>query len=267
MAEIYRHFSRIAPRYRRVRTTDSQLISYLAAKLKNSTEIIAADVGCGTGRYDVSLFEAFGDRLRLFCLDQNANMLRELIRNLKSHRINRFQALRASAGDLPLFANSLDNIFTFNAVHHFRLFAFLGEAARVLKSAGHLFIYTRLRSQNRRNIWGQFFPRFHEKEIRLYELDELMKMMEKTPALDLAAVKKFKYQRTANLEWLVAQARHHHYSTFYLYGKQEFEEALQEFQENIVSHFEDPNHVSWVDENIMFVAQKNVCGNNDLPSV
>jgi hypothetical protein len=31
-----------------------------------------------------------------------------------------------------------------------------------LKGAGRLFIYTRLRSQNRRNIWGRFFPRFHE---------------------------------------------------------------------------------------------------------
>jgi hypothetical protein len=54
--------------------------------------------------------------------------------------------------------NSLDAMVTFNAIHHFILSDFLGETSRVLQDNGHLFICTRLRSQNERDIWGRFFP-------------------------------------------------------------------------------------------------------------
>ena len=62
----------------------------------------------------------------------------------------------------------------------------------------------------------------------------------------------------AKLEWLITQATHHHYSTFYLYDEKEFEEALNKFQTNITHHFKDPNNIIWDNENIMLVIRKNI---------
>ena len=50
---------------------------------------------------------------------------------------------------------------------------FLQEASKTLKDGGYVFVYTRLKSQNARNIWGCFFPKFTEKEKRLYDLSNV----------------------------------------------------------------------------------------------
>jgi len=254
MRRINHHFSRIAHKYKDIRATDSLPLSFIKKKLENLTEIDAVDVGCGVGRYDVKLFQYLGERLSLACIDYNENMLNELTENLKGHKIRNFKAIRALASALPLSANSFDSIFTFNAIHHFKLLDFLKEASRVLRNDGYFFIYTRLRSQNKRNIWGKYFPKFHEKETRLYELNELKEV----PILNLESVEYFRYRRMAKLEWLVTQAKNYHYSTFLLYDEREFEEALKRFSKNIAREFKDPDKIIWNDENIMLVIRKNV---------
>lgn len=258
MKGIHRHFSKIAHKYKDLRATDLEPILFIKKKLQNLTKIEAADVGCGAGRYDVELFHYLGERLYLTCIDANENMLNELTKNLKEHKIKNFKAIKASAIALPLAVNSLDAMVTFNAIHHFILPDFLGETSRVLKDKGYLFIYTRLRGQNRRNIWGRFFPQFCEKEKRLYELSELKEMLEKTPILRLESTEYFKYKRMAKLEWLITQTTHHHYSTFDLYDEKEFEETLKKFQGNIIHHFKNPDNIIWDDENIMLVIRKSV---------
>ena len=207
------------------------------------------------GRYDLELFHHLGDKLHLTCIDYNRSMLNELIQNLKEHKIKNFKAIKASSDGLPLADNSLDCIFTFNAIHHFKLLDFLKEASRVLRDNGYLFIYTRLRSQNKRNIWGKYFSKFNEKETRLYELNELEEILNET-TLRLESVEYFKYKRIVELEWLVAQAKNHHYSTFYLYDEKEFDESLKEFQENIARQFKKLDRITWNDENIMLVIEK-----------
>ena len=77
---------------------------------------------------------------------------------------------------------------SFNAIHHFSLQNFLKESSRVLKNNGKLFIYTRLRDQNARTIWGMHFPLFDKKENRLYELDEIKSVFEKDPNLNINTV-------------------------------------------------------------------------------
>jgi len=222
------------------------------------TKIEAADVGCGVGRYDIELFHYLGERLYLTCIDDNENMLNELTKNLQEHKIRNFKTMRVSASALPLAANSLDAMVTFNAIHHFVLSGFFGETSRVLQDKGYLFIYTRLRGQNRRNIWGRFFPEFCEKEKRLYELSQLREILAKIPILKLESTEYFKYKRMAKLEWLITQTTQHHYSTFDLYDKKEFEEALKKFQGNITHHFKNLGNIIWNDENIMLVIRKNV---------
>jgi ubiquinone/menaquinone biosynthesis C-methylase UbiE len=258
MKRIHHHFSRIAHKYEDLRTTDLEPILFIKKKLKHLAKIEAADVGCGGGRYDIELFHHLRKRLYLICIDYNKSMLNELIKNLKEHKVKNFKTINGSAMALPLAADSLDTVVTFNAVHHFEFLDFLNETSRVLRNNGYLFIYTRLRTQNKRNIWGRFFPRFHEKEKRLYELRELKEMLKKIPILRLESIEYFKYKRMAKLEWLIKQARHHHYSTFYLYETREFDEALGKFQDNITQHFRNLNSIIWNDENIMFVISKTI---------
>ncbi len=258
--KIHHHFSRVAHKYEDLRTTDLEPILSIKKKLQNLTKIEATDVGCGTGRYDIKLFHHLGDKLHLTCIDYNRYMLDEATKNLKEHKIKNFKTIKAPAKDLPLVDNSLNTVFTFNAIHHFRFLDFLKEAFRILSDNGYLFIYTRLRSQNKRNIWGIDFPRFCEKEKRLYELNELEKILNKIADLKLESLEYFKYKRTTTLEWLITQAKNHHYSTFSLYNKKEFKESLKEFQENIARNFKNLDRITWHDENLMLVIRKTAKG-------
>ncbi|MGB9125691.1 MAG: methyltransferase domain-containing protein, partial [Nitrosotalea sp.] len=156
---------------------------------------------------------------------------------------------------IPLQTDSLDCIMSFNAVHHFSLQNFLKESSIILKNNGKLFIYTRLRDQNARTIWGMHFPSFDKKENRLYELDELKSAFEKDPNLNINSVKFFEHHRVYPLEKLVEQAKNHHYSTFKFYKKYEFREALHRFVQNILNHYDDLDKISWKDQNTLLVIE------------
>lgn len=251
--KIHRHFSKIAPKYENLRTTDLEPIVFITNKLHHLPKIHIAKVGCGNGRYAVEFFRHLGNKCHIHCIDKNHSMLRHMEEQFRQYNIKNFQVIKSGAEKIPLGTDSIDSVVTFNAVHHFHLTKFLMEATRILKDNAQLFVYTRLRTQNARNIWGRYFPMFHEKETRLYELDELEEAIEKTPNLKLNSVQVFEYQRVSNLERLVEQARHKHYSTFSLYTKKEFEESLHKFKENILKNFEDPDSISWKDENVLLV--------------
>ncbi len=256
MKSIHHHFSRIARKYRILRTTDLEPILCIKKELQKLPKIKAADVGCGGGRYAVKLFQCLGDRLYLHCIDDNSKMLKQLDGYLAQHEIKNFQIREASAEDLPIEDDSLDCIFTFNAVHHFKLLGFLEEASRVLKNNGYLFVYTRSRSQNSENIWGKYFPLFNQKETRLYELNELKEILRKISKLKIQSVEYFKYKRVSSLDWLVEQAQNHHYSTFNLYTEEEFARSLDKFKQNLQLHFKDLKNIKWFDENILLVVRK-----------
>jgi len=251
------HFRKIAPLYKNLRTTDEEPITYIVHQLKSLTAIKAADIGCGTGRYTRLLFRHLQDKLtHIYGIDYNAKMLEQFNRRLVDDSIRVASTIRASAMRLPLSDESLNCIFTFNAVHHFALSEFLHEIVRILQDDGYLFVYTRLRSQNSRNAWGRFFPLFTSKETRLYEENELEKVITKIPGLKLQRTQTFKFNRKSSLERLNNQAKNHHYSTFELYSRNEFEIALNQFRDNLRDHFDDLNNIRWVDENILLVLKK-----------
>lgn len=258
MKNLHYHFSQVAREYSNLRTTDADPVIFIKGSLKTLPKIEAADVGSGSGRYDLEFFRNMGERLHLYCIDNNQKMLEQLREYLTRHRISNFETMTARADDLPLRDGSMDCVFAFNAVHHFRLRGFLSEASRVLKNRGFLFIYTRLSSQNSRNIWGKFFPLFSQKETRLYELAELRSMLTTVPALRIRSIEFFSYKRVSNLGRLVEQAMNYHYSTFCLYTKEEFERSLGKFKQNLTKQFKDLNNVSWVDENVLLVVTNEV---------
>ena len=249
---MYSHFSRVASRYRQVRTTDIEPIAFIGETLSGLPEVTAADVGCGDGRYNLLLFRHLNN-LHLTCIDINEYMLEEVLDYLTSHGITNFRTIKAHVDDIPLKDNSMDCILTFNAIHHFDFVKFIEKSDKVIKENGTIFIYTRLKSQNARSIWGQYFPLFSERETRLYELYEMEQWIQSVDSLRLEIAKPFKYKRNTTIEHLVEKVKARHYSTFSLYEEDELDEALKTFQENIRRQFQDTNQIEWFDENILLV--------------
>jgi len=253
---IYRHFSTVAPRYNDLRTTDPEPVELMASRLATHELVAAADVGCGTGRYGVELLRLLGDRVHVHFIDSNPGMLEQLRLHLEGLPAAMFSVSLSPAERLPLADRSLDCMLTFNAVHHFRLADFSREAAWSLRPGGLLFIYTRLRSQNERGVWGRYFPGFTDKERRLYEEQDLIQAISSTPALEVRDVTYFPFRRAASLEYLLERARNNHYSTFCFYEPQELERAAQEFRANLEASFGDLNAIEWTDENVMFTVER-----------
>lgn len=250
---MYDHFSHVASSYRQIRQTDTEPILFISEILKNFPHVHAADVGCGAGRYDLLLFQHVKN-LHLTCIDLNESMLQQVAAYLTHHHVSQFETLRANGNEIPLGKRSMDCVLTFNAVHHFDLVGFLENAVRVSKPGGKIFIYTRLRSQNARNVWGRHFPSFTEKETRLYEKDELEAAIRAVEGVRLERVKPFHYQRKATIAQLVERVRARHYSTFSLYAAEELNNALEVFQAKLKRSFHET--VEWVDENTLLVLDR-----------
>ncbi len=102
MRSINKHFSKIAPKYRELRNTDLEPIHCIKRTLKHLTDIEAADVGCGAGRYDISLFRSLKGRLYLHCIDSIQDMLNNLQSYLSENKISEFKIKQAYADDLPI---------------------------------------------------------------------------------------------------------------------------------------------------------------------
>lgn len=238
------HFRKIAPLYQSLRTTDEEPISYIVHQLESLAAIKAADIGCGTGRYTQLLIRQLRDKITfIYGIDYSAKMLGRFNRGFAEDEFRVTGTIKASAMALPLSDESLNCIFSFNAVHHFALLEFLHETARILQDGGYLFVYTRLRSQNSRSVWGRFFPLFLSKETRLYEEDQLKDSIARIPSLRLQETRTFQFNRKSNLERLSDQAENHHYSTLDLYSRSEFRKALNQFRDNLRDNFSDLNDI------------------------
>jgi ubiquinone/menaquinone biosynthesis C-methylase UbiE len=256
-SSAHEHFSEIAGVYRDVRTTDLEPILHIARKLRGISSVRAADVGCGAGRYDLKLFQHLGHKIEhLYCVDLTHRMLEQVKEYLARYRIRHFEVVRSAAPHLPFPPGHLNCLFSFNSIHHFDVFGFLREVSRVLEQGGRLFVYTRLRSQNSRNIWGRYFPLFCEKETRLYEFEELEMKIGAIPTLKIEHVQFFTYQRVSTLRRLLELARHRHYSTFSKYSSSEFQACLLRFEKNVRKNFNDLKNVKWTDENILLTIRK-----------
>ena len=249
---MYNHFRNISCIYNELRTTDLEPIIFICEKFQNRSNLKGADIGCGAGRYDLLLLKHLPE-LHLICGDVNEEMVKETTFYLESHGQNNFSVHCIDASNLHLPQGSLDFVSTFNAIHHFEPVRFLNQAREALKVGGYVFVYTRLKSQNMRNIWGCFFPGFSEKEDRLYSLSQIEKWIDKVESLALEAIHFFKFKRVLSLEELFSQAENRHYSTFSLYTEAEFDKALRSFKQKIKSNFADIGQVQWTDENVMIL--------------
>ena len=254
MKSMHEHFSAIADKYNDIRTTDHEPIEHIRTLLSNYERCTAIDVGCGPGRYALLLLQMM-PQLHLTCLDRSSKMIAETTRLMRGANICRFKAITANASELPLDLNSIDVVFTFNAIHHFNMPEFLPEARRILRNDGTILIYTRLPAQNEASIWGKYFPDFNMVERRLYSLDSIEALIRATPGLALDTIKLFRFDRVSSLERLIEKVRAGHYSTFRLYRKERLEECISEFRANVMSSFSDADHLRWTDGNVLLTVK------------
>lgn len=252
MEDMDKHFSAVSQKYNYVRTTDHEPIEYIRELVSNYRRCDAIDVGCGPGRYALLLLQLI-PQMHLTCIDRSSDMIQETTRLLHGANIDRFEAAIGDAGELPIKSDSIDVVFSFNAVHHFILPAFLREARRVLKKNGIIGIYTRLRSQNATSIWGKYFPEFNTVERRLYSLEELDAVIGSTSGLALDLIKFFRFERVDSLERLIERAKAGHYSTFKLYNEDRFDECISEFREKVMLKFSDTDQIRWIDGNVFLI--------------
>jgi 2-polyprenyl-3-methyl-5-hydroxy-6-metoxy-1,4-benzoquinol methylase len=248
---MYDHFSKVAPSYRDIRTTDIEPISVISGALRGLDEIRVADIGCGGGRYDLLLFQHV-ENLHLTCVDINESMLEQASDYLRSNQVTNFKTVQARAETFPLEDGSMDGLITFNAIHHSDFVRFVERAAQTVNpDSGRIFIYTRSTTQNSRNIWGEYFPGFAEQETRLHEIEEMEEMIQSADGVRLDTAISFKYGRMASLDELVEKALARHYSTFSLYDEDELDTAIEVFQRNIEDAFDDTDRIEWFDENVL----------------
>jgi ubiquinone/menaquinone biosynthesis C-methylase UbiE len=249
------HFSHVAKYYRHLRTTDMAPINFVKRNVVGRELRYVADIGCGAGRYSCHLLRHLDIR-HLLCIDASEKMLKANGEHLRMKRMLNYSLILSSAERIPLAGSTLDCVFAFNAIHHFNVAAFLKEAARILKTGGKVFVYTRLKAQNARNIWGMYFPSFLDKENRLYELDELVSVIRSIDGVGLESINEFSFKRKTSLAELTMRARLKHYSTFSLYEKDELGWALRVFEDRISTDFTDLNNITWHDEYTMLVIRK-----------
>ncbi|MFQ5933587.1 MAG: class I SAM-dependent methyltransferase [Dehalococcoidia bacterium] len=263
MLDSHEHFTSVAPDYRRLRTTDEEPIKAIHNALDGVPKLVVADIGCGTGRYSQLLYEYLGPGTRMFCVDATRAMLDELGAAIHPDTLPNFVPIQARASALPFGDNTMDVITSFNAIHHFDLAGFLTDASRVLKEDGNVFLYTRLREQNAKTIWGRFFPNFCEMETRLYTRSELLDYINRHFQPARLFVTPFSFYRQASLEALLEQAKGRHYSTFSLYDQDEFDCALREFERGIREAYSDPYTVGWTESYTLLSLAGQDQGNSD----
>ena len=244
------HFAKVSSAYRDLRTTDEAPILHIRDALKEFRNLDAAEIGCGTGRYDLLLFRHLPG-LRLTCVDVSPAMLAELSRFLTANGFRDFKTCVTRVENFDPGSATFNCVFTFNAVHHFDFTTFLKKSADMLRPGGRIFVYTRTPQQNARSIWGRYFPEFNDREKRLYTQERMERWVGEAEALELLEIKNFGYDRHAPLDRLLRQARGRHYSTFSLYTRQDFEAALEAFEERVRADFPDASDITWHDENIM----------------
>ncbi|CUS98324.1 class I SAM-dependent methyltransferase [Candidatus Kryptobacter tengchongensis] len=256
--KILKHFAEIAPVYRHVRTLDPEPIfaikDILVKHKKWKKPLKIADIGAGTGRYTELLIKILKpENVKTILVDASFEML-----SVGKTHMGRYNAhfVNSLAEHLPFKNEVFDVIMVFNAIHHFDFKKFIREARRILKTGGFIFIYTRTQEQNRNSIWGQYFPKFSEKEYRLFWKDELIKKIKRLKNFKVISYIEFEYPRISTIDELLKKAFAKHYSTFYLYKDDEYAQAIEMFKENLMKYYEPDEQIIHTDENTLVGLRK-----------
>lgn len=262
-SSMLRHFGTIAPRYRELRDVDERAVDRVSRELEilsqTAPRVLLLDVGAGTGRYTEAVLRDAAERGDLAFHGVAYDAVQEMLSSGSAHRALRTGSIDRTIGLaelLPFGAASFDAVLSFNAVHHFDLPAFLGEAARVLRPGGRFIVYTRTPEQNERTVWGRFFPHFAARETRLYSEATLRETFAEAREFESHEIVEMPWTIRASLQRLLDQARSRGYSTFWFYEPREFEEAVRAFEARVRAHFADASAVTAQNDHLLVLAMR-----------
>ena len=258
------HFTEVSSQYETFRELDLRavhIISELLAVAINQRYPVVRllDVGTGEGRYldavSESLSTSLANRVLPIGVDLSPAMLTQ------AHVRNRpvglgSQYLVSASEKLPFLTASCHAITSFNAVHHFDLARFVSEASRVLVPSGQLVLYTRTPEQNRRTIWGRYFPEFATRETKLYHRSDLQLALQADGVLDSIRVQMIPWKITTSLSRLIEQVVHFHYSTFRQYPSDLLHEAIDTFEYRVRQEFSDMERITCDNDHIIVTAKR-----------
>jgi ubiquinone/menaquinone biosynthesis C-methylase UbiE len=260
------HFTEVSSHYEKVRELDTHAVHVIsevlaAAIRQRQSTVVLLDVGTGEGRYldalSESLSASLANRVLPIGVDLSPAMLTQAyVRN--SHVSRSAQYLVSASERLPFLTASCDAITSFNAVHHFDLDRFVSEASRVLVSFGQIVLYTRTPEQNRRTIWGRYFPEFATRETKLYRSLDLQLALQNTEFFDSVRVQVVPWKITLSLSRLIEQVTHFHYSTFRLYSDDLLREAIDTFKYRVGQAFSDTARITFNNDHIVVTAKRSL---------
>ena len=262
-----RHFGDVSSRYRSVRDADLAAVGLvsdvLAPAAAQARPFRLLDVGTGTGRYLDLVSERLSSSLVTdLCpigLDRSPAMLGQA-RRLNGCTYPGASHLVGAVETLPIRAASCHAMTCFNAVHHFDLTRFAREASRVLTPSGLLVLYTRTAAQNRRTIWGRYFPDFATLETRLHSVSAFRRALDATHAFTSVRVQTVRWSVTTSLSRLLEQATAYHYSTFRCYSPDRLQTALDTFQRRVRGAFDDCARITFDNDHLLVMAQRVASG-------
>ncbi|MFH0885043.1 MAG: class I SAM-dependent methyltransferase [Candidatus Micrarchaeota archaeon] len=255
------HFKDVSPRYRELRTFDAEpLIEMVKLLPSNGEKLTGFDIGCGTGRYSFPFLQMLLQsnltaQVDFSLIDASTDML-AIARQDGWHVPANLSFICGSVDTLSGYSNYFDFGMTTNAIHHFDTAFFLECVRNALKSGGRLFVYTRTQEQNRRIIWGMYFPKFAEHETRLLWDGQIEDITAGIDGLRVANTLAFSFNRISSLKRLLEQVREKHYSTFRFYSESEFRRSVVAFESALRAEFPDTNRILHTDENVLYVLER-----------
>ena len=257
------HFADVSARYRHLRDLDLaavRLVSGILARAAGQDgPYRLLDVGTGTGRYLEAVSEDLSSTHAIdVCtigLDRSLAMVRQARRRNESAYPGASHLVSA-VEMLPFRTASCDALTCFNAVHHFDVTRFASEAARVLTPSGHLVLYTRTAEQNRRTIWGRYFPDFATLENRLHAVSALRETLHATRAFASVRCQTIRWRVTTSLSRLREQVTAYHYSTFRFYSPGHLQTAFDAFERRVRDAVRDCSRITFDNDHLLVVARR-----------
>lgn len=150
---------RLAGAYRhRVEETAAQRAAAAAAAARLDPEMLAIDVGGGTGGH-AAVFAARG--ARVLVVDRSFEMARA-VRNAG------LAAVVGDGGNLPIADAVADLVYFHLSIHHGRPEGWIAEAARVVRPGGLVWVWTLAPEHHRSSFLARWFPSVAEIDERRF---------------------------------------------------------------------------------------------------
>ncbi|MEM3699997.1 MAG: class I SAM-dependent methyltransferase [Candidatus Bathyarchaeia archaeon] len=244
-------YSKIARHYDRFRMSDvdywlSKIIEY--GKIEQKCAVL--DVGCGTGRFSISLFVA--KNCLLYALDLSIDMLKQALAKDKSKRI---LWIRGDGQRLPFRDSVFDCVYMTLVIHHIedKKLA-LQEIHRVLKKNGKCVIMTNSHARIKKHVL-RYFPGVLAIDLKRFPTIPSLKRMMKMVDFKDVHYHILRYDRgyISTKEYL-KRVKNKYISTLTLLSEDSFQKGFKFFRDRVKRKY--GNWIKQIDNFVFVVGQK-----------